>query len=361
MNPEIKTPLPEWLSDSFAIRLLSEIYGAVIKKRNLRFERNPDLSYRSEFPVISIGGIRAGGTGKTPLTMQIARYLISQQYNVAFLSRGYRRASKKDQIILPNEKADWQLIGDEPAMLHDNIPQSFLAISSKRVQSAQKLQQIAPSNTVFLLDDGFQHRKLRRDLDIVCLNESILSEKLIPAGYLREPIESLNRADVLVLIGSEDRLSNLRDTASSLTNRFKDKAVFVAVQIVDCWVNAFTGKQQVEPPFREPAVAFSGIARPHRFFQLLENQGVYPIKKMIFPDHHRFSQYDIESMHKLYSNGLVTTEKDAFRLSNNNFVPELKLWYLKIKIRFESDSQLNRFNTLISNVVLNKFKRRSSS
>lgn len=360
MNPEIKTPLPGWLSDSFPIRLLSEIYGAVIKKRNSSFECNPDLSYRSEFPVISIGGIRAGGTGKTPLTMQIAHYLVSQQYNVAFLSRGYRRASKKDQIVLPYEKTDWQLIGDEPAMLHDNIPQSFLAISSQRVRSAQKLQQLVPSNTVLLLDDGFQHRKMGRDLDIVCLNESILSEKLIPAGYLREPIESLNRADVLVLTGSADRLSNLRDTASALTKSFRDKAIFIAVQSVDCWVNAFTGEQQLEPPFREP-VAFCGIARPHRFFQLLEAQGVYPIKKMIFPDHHRFSQYDIESMHKLYSHGLVTTEKDAFRLSNNNFVPELKLWYLKIKIRFEPESQLNRFNTLISNVVLNKFKRRSSS
>lgn len=360
MNPEIQTPLPGWLSGSFSIRLLSKIYGAAVKRRNLSFENNPDLSYRSDFPVISLGGIRAGGTGKTPLTMQIARYLVSQQYNVAFLSRGYRRASRKDQIVLPYEKADWQLIGDEPAMLHDNIPQSFLAISSRRARSAQKLQQLAPSNTVLLLDDGFQHRKLKRDLDVVCLNESILSEKLIPAGYLREPIESLNRADALVLTGSADRLSKLKDTASDLRERFRDKAIFVAMQSVDCWVNAFTGEKQVEPPFREP-VAFCGIARPHRFFQLLNSVGVYPVKKMIFPDHHRFSRYDIESMHKLYSHGLVTTEKDAFRLRNNNFVPDLKLWYLKIKIGFESDNQLNRFNTIISNVVLNKFKRRSSS
>ncbi len=360
MNPEIQTPLPGWLSGSICIRLLSKIYGAAIKRRNSSFEHNPEFLYRSGFPVISVGGIRAGGTGKTPLTMQIARYLVSQQFNIAFLSRGYRRASRKDQIVLPYGKADWQLIGDEPAMLHANIPQSFLAISSQRVRSAQKLQQQAPSNTVLLLDDGFQHRKLRRDLDIVCLNESILSEKLMPAGYLREPIESLNRANALVLTGSEDRLSKLKDTASDLSELFKDKAIFIAVQSVECWVNAFTGEQQVEPPFREP-VAFCGIARPHRFFQLLNTQGVYPVKKIIFPDHHRFSRYDIESIHKLYSHGLVTTEKDAFRLRNNIFVPELKLWYLKIKIVFESDSQLNRFNNLISNVVLNKFKRRRSS
>jgi len=360
MKPKIQTPLPGWLSGSLPIELLSKIYGAIVKRRNLSFECNPDLSYRSGFPVISVGGIRAGGTGKTPLTMLIAHYLISQQYNVAFLSRGYRRASKKDQIILPYEKADWQLVGDEPAMLHDNIPQSFVAISSQRVRSAQKLQQLAPSNTVLLLDDGFQHRKLKRDLDIVCLNESILSDKLIPAGYLREPIEALNRADALVLTSSEECLSDLKDTASDLRERFKDKAIFVALQSVDCWVNAFTGEQQLNPPFREP-VAFCGIARPHRFFQLLNTQGVFPVKKIIFPDHYRFSRYDIESMHKLYSHGLVTTEKDAFRLRNNNFVPELKLWYLKIKIRFESDGQLNRFNTMISNVVLNKFKRRNSS
>jgi tetraacyldisaccharide 4'-kinase len=358
MNPQ--PPLPGWLSSSFPIEILSRIYGTIVKRRNSAFERNPDLSYQSGFAVISVGGIRAGGTGKTPLTMQIARYLVSQQYNVALLSRGYRRRSRKDRIILPYEKTDWQLIGDEPVMFHDNIPQSFLAISSQRVRSAQKLQQLAPANTVLLLDDGFQHRKLRRDLDIVCLNEGIFSEKLIPAGYLREPIESLSRADALVVTGSADRLCELKDTASVLRERFINKEVFVAVQSADCWVNALTGEQQIEPPFREP-LAFCGIARPHRFFQLLNSQGVYPVKKIIFPDHHRFSRYDIESMHKLYSHGLVTTEKDAFRLRNNNFVPELKLWYLKIKIEFESEGLLNRFNRMISDVVLNKFKRRSSS
>ncbi len=352
MSPQLQSPLPQWLGSSLTVRFLSKIYGSIIKRRNLNFDRNPSLSYKSRFPVISVGGIRAGGTGKTPLTMHIAQQLVSQQLNVAFLSRGYRRRSKEDQIVLPYEKANWELIGDEPAMLHGNIPQSFLAVSSSRTRSAQRLEQLAPPNTVLLLDDGFQHRNLKRDLDIVCLNETILSETLLPAGYLREPLESLNRAQALVLTGSKERLSALQEVASVIKTRFPGIEVFVAVQIVDCWVNASTGQEQLEPPLKEP-VAFCGIARPHRFFQLLDSQGVHPVKKMVFPDHHRFSRYDIESIHKLYSHGLVTTEKDAFRLRNNNFVPEQKLWYLKIKIQFESESLLNRFNILISNVALN--------
>ncbi|HEX3020092.1 MAG TPA: tetraacyldisaccharide 4'-kinase [Chitinispirillaceae bacterium] len=352
MSTEIQTPLPQWISNSALSKIISKIYNLAIQRRNLRFENDPSLSYQSIRPVISIGGIRAGGTGKTPLSMHIAQYLISQDLNVALLSRGYKRAHKEDRIVLPFEKADWELIGDEPAMLHNNIPQSFLAVSSNRVRSAQKLEQLAPSNTVFLLDDGFQHRKIKRDMDIVCLNETILSDKLIPCGYLREPLESLNRAKALVLMGSSERLPLLQDIAIRLNKHFMDIPVFVAVQSIDCWVNASTGAQQNEPPFKKP-VAFCGIARPHRFFELLKAQGVYPVREIRYPDHHRFTKYDIESIHKLYSHGLVTTEKDAFRLMNNNFVPELKLWYLKIKLRFEPETSLNRFNKLINNVALN--------
>lgn len=352
MSTDIETPFPGYFSKVIPLKLLSSIYKKTVVHRNNKFDKNNSLSYKSKLPVISVGGIRAGGTGKTPLTQYIAEYLTKLNYNVAVLSRGYRRKDKKDRIVHPFQKAPWEMVGDEPAMLHANVPQSYLAVSAKRITSAKRIEKIAPSNTILLLDDGFQHRKLKRDLDIICLNESILSEKLLPLGYLREPFDSLRRSHALVLIGAEDRLDSLKCVANQLNGRFPEIPVFIAVQSADCWVNAITGEKRQTLPFKEP-VAFCGIARPERFFNLLSTQGVNPIKKFIFQDHHKFTHYDIESIHKLYSHGLVTTEKDAFRLLNNNFDPELKLWYLKIKLSFENENSLNRFNSLICTVTLN--------
>lgn len=352
MNPDFQTPLPKWISKTAPIKLISNIYLSIIRYRNSYFDKNSSVCYKSKFPVISIGGIRAGGTGKTPLTQHIAQHLSTSGHNVAFLSRGYKRESKKDIIIYPHENAQWETIGDEPAMLHANLIQSYIAVSAKRVLSAKKIEQLAPSDTVILLDDGFQHRKLKRDLDIICVNETILHEKMLPAGFLREPIESLNRAQVLVITGSSERMSFLRDTSMQLSKKFKDIPNFIVTQEVDCWVNAVTGDRSQILPLKKP-VAFCGIARPHRFFDLLQTQRIEPVKKIIFPDHHKFTHYDIDNIQKLYSDGLVTTEKDAFRLLNNNFVPGLKLWYLKIKLRFETETLLNRFNNLIDTIAIN--------
>lgn len=351
MSDKTESPLPKWLTGSLPVLLSSKIYSSVIKYRNVKYDKNPHLTFKSSFPVISIGGIRAGGTGKTPLTQYIAQYLSSLNFNVAILSRGYRRKSTENKIVHPFQTVHWQDVGDEPAMIHTNVPKTFLAIGAKRVQNVQKLEQLVPPNTVMLLDDGFQHRKLKRDLDIVCLNESILSDKLLPCGYLREPLSSLHRAQALVVIGSPERLPKLQNVASALNDRFPQIPIFTAIQSKDCWVDAVTGETHSTLPTKSP-VAFCGIARPYRFFDLLSSEGINPVKQITYPDHHNFTHYDIEYIQKLYSHGLVTTEKDAIRLMNNSFDPKLKFWYLKIKLQFENDASLNRFNSLISTIML---------
>ena len=278
----------------------------------------------------------------------IAEYLMSQNRPVAILSRGYKRKNRSDTIVHPNENTDCELVGDEPAMMHTYLPETWMGISANRIAMAANLCQITPTATVFLLDDGFQHRKLRRDLDIVCIDESTLSDRLLPEGYLREPLTALKRADALFLIGSGYEMSNLKTTGEKISERFPDIPLFILVQEPTLWINAATGEHSATLPYKNP-IAFSGIARPHRFFNLLRDQGIVPKKELVFPDHHNYSEPDIKFMHELYSQGVVTTEKDAMRLLKVVIKPEF--WYLKIKLKFIENSLLKRFNKLIEQKI----------
>jgi tetraacyldisaccharide 4'-kinase len=347
MKKHSKGPLPAWLHRSILISILSGIYNLIISLRNRRFDTKTELSYKVSHPVISIGGIRAGGTGKTPVTLMTAKILQSNNYGVAFLSRGYRRKSKSDYIVKPNECVNWELIGDEPAMLHTNLPDSWMGISAKRVKSAISLQSLTPKNTIFLLDDGFQHRKLKRDLDIVCIDESTLNDKLIPKGYLREPIGSLKRAHVLLITGSIDRLQFLQTLKTEMSCLFSHLSIFILLQKKDCWVNAITGITQESVPLKDPLV-LCGIAKPERFLTLLQSEGINTGNKLLYSDHHNYTDYDINFIQKLYSNGLVTTEKDATRLLKLNVVSCNDFWYLKIKLDFENNDESQNFNRIIN-------------
>jgi tetraacyldisaccharide 4'-kinase len=214
------------------------------------------------------------------------------------------------------------------------------------------LSGITPENTVFLLDDGFQHRKLHRDLDLVCVDKAVLNDRLIPCGYLREPLESLNRADAVFLIDYSGSVQECYKIKAELSKRFPDLPCFILCQEADCWVNFNTGQRIRTPPLPNP-VAFCGIARPNRFFDLLRSLEVRPCKELKFSDHHIYNEPDFKSIHELYSQGMVTTEKDAFRLKNSGVVIPSEFWYLKIKLRFtDSDSQ-SVFNRLITGLISN--------
>ena len=346
------TPLHPWLGRSFPVRALSRIYSCFVNRRNRLFDTDTSRSYHAERKVISIGGIRAGGTGKTPLTLLTAEYLRDEGIPVALLSRGYGRRSRKDLLIKPGEEARWQEAGDEPSMFHSHLPQSWVAVSARRSDSARVLSGITPENTVFLLDDGFQHRKLHRDLDLVCVDKAVLNDRLIPCGYLREPLESLNRADAVFLIDYSGSVQECYKIKAELSKRFPDLPCFILCQEADCWVNFNTGQRIRTPPLPNP-VAFCGIARPNRFFDLLRSLEVRPCKELKFSDHHIYNEPDFKSIHELYSQGMVTTEKDAFRLKNSGVVIPSEFWYLKIKLRFtDSDSQ-SVFNRLITGLISN--------
>jgi tetraacyldisaccharide 4'-kinase len=340
------SPLHAALSAGIAAKLLSHAYSAAVGARNFAYDSFHFLSQKSDRPVISVGGIRAGGTGKTPVTRLIARHLIDNcGCGVAVLSRGYGRVSGKNIIVRPGETADWRLTGDEPCMLRNDLPEIWLGIGADRSAMAGRLSPLMPERSVFILDDGFQRRQTRRDLDIVCTGEDALDGRLMPAGYLREPPEALSRADIVFVIGAQERIDKLRETGgrverylSTLRRRVGKPGPVTAVllQYPDCWTNARSGDKAPRPPMDSPA-AVVGIARPERFLSMLPQFSIVPSGVHKFPDHHIFKRNDFARVHNVYLQGVVTTEKDAVRLMSPEFSDIRDLWYLKIGLRFADE------------------------
>jgi tetraacyldisaccharide 4'-kinase len=329
---------------------LSAFYGAGTAFRNALYDRFPALSHAALRPVISIGGIRAGGTGKTPVAAMIGAYLASKEIGVAYLSRGYRREDSACRIVAPGESVPWRAIGDEPALLHSRLPQSWLGIGPDRSKAAARLAPLLPPRSVFVLDDGFQHRALRRDLDIVCLHESFSTDRLIPAGFLREPLSSLSRAGIALIIGPPEHAEALMHRKSLLAARFPGLFVAVMYQEPGCWVNARDGRRSTVPPPKNP-VLVCGIARPGRFTDMVRKAGIVPSATLIFGDHHPYEPDNFRNYREVLPNGIITTEKDAVRLQSMDVVQLEKMWYLTIEMRFADSADEIECNSLIDRVI----------
>ncbi len=338
-------PLSAFLSPA------SGLYGTVLSIRNAFYDRFPLLSRTASRPVISIGGIRTGGTGKTPIAAMIGNYLISKGIGVAFLSRGYRRRHSSCRIVTPDELVSWTDIGDEPALLHNRLPQSWLGIGGDRYKTASLLESLLPSRSVYVLDDGFQHRSLRRDLDIVCLHDSFLTDRLIPSGFLREGVSALARARIVLLIGSPESAETLQRRRDLLAARFPNLYAAVVFQERGQWVNVRDGRRSALPPLSHPLL-ICGIARPGRFIDMVRREGIVPCAELVFGDHHPYASSDFHDKRELLRKGVITTEKDAVRLATIAMVPIEKMWYLTIEMRFDDAMDETAVNSLIDKVIL---------
>lgn len=347
---QFDSPLPGFLAYSPLVALLSQLYGSIVTYRNRWFKRHPERCYSANIPVISIGGIRAGGTGKTPATMLLAEHLGTMNYTVGLLSRGYGRTSSvKSLLLAPHETSSWQSIGDEPSMLRAAIPAIWLGIGAKRAKIAEQLAKKLPEKSTLILDDGFQHQLLQRNFNIVCLHAGALSDRLLPQGYLREPLNALQRADHLFLIGTTDEHNQLQKLGDHLISRFPHLSYSILVQQVIGWVDGITGAFATELPLTNP-IAVAGIARPDRFFNYLRSSKTATHLNVTFPDHHYYRETDISHLQELYSCGLITTEKDAVRLRELKVVQSLGFWYLKIRLQFIDNNSLNTFINRIKRI-----------
>jgi tetraacyldisaccharide 4'-kinase len=288
---------------------LAPLYGAALAMKRRLFQLGWLKQNRLTSPVISVGSVSAGGAGKTPMVLLLARILRHRGYAVRILTRGYKRSSDITSRVEPFDDAAWQ--GDEPVLLAQRSGVPVFA-GADRYQAGVMAEQDEPSEklVVHLLDDGFQHRKLARDVDIVLLTQADVEDTLLPAGNLREPLSAIADADVVVL--REEEAASLRSVVAGLSGDTRVPAIWVIRRSLSLGEGG-----DVALPAKP--LAFCGIARPGSFTKMLAAQGYEPMDTVIFPDHHAYDDGDIhrltERARQVEANGFVTTEKDAVKLT----------------------------------------------
>ena len=281
---------------------LTPIYGAVVRWKRRMFESGRLRTKRLGHPVISVGSISAGGAGKTPMTLLMAEMLQREGFTVRILTRGYGRRGKEVERVDPEGPAGW--FGDEPVLLarRSGTPVYVGADRYRAGVMAEELPARGP--VVFLLDDGFQHGRLERAMDVVLLTRADAEDRLLPAGNLREPLSALGAADVIAV--REEEAESLREFLGTVRGR----AAIWRIRRRLLW------GEIVRP---ERPVVFTGIARPEGFFGMVEAAGVRAAATVRFGDHHRYRDRDIAGLLRRAAeagaDGWVTTEKDAVKLT----------------------------------------------
>ncbi len=316
------------------LSILSIPYGVVLQLRALAYARGLFKSYQLSKPVISVGNITVGGTGKTPMVAFLASYCIGRGKRVAVLSRGYggslhgemRIVSDGREIFLTPGEA-----GDEPFMLATRIPGLMVLIGPDRYKTALFAEeQLNPD--IFLLDDGFQHLRLNRDLNILLLNRAkpFGNGFVLPAGLLREYRSAAKRADLVIYTrcGNEEPYNHFPDIPFCRATH----------KIVGAVLLGGNSPVPLAPLAPLRGLAFAGIAEPADFFAMLEEAGLKITGKMAFADHCRYGEKEIAEIVSeqklLEADYLITTEKDAVKLSP--YLRELGIVYaalLEIEIR----------------------------
>jgi len=271
------------------VNLLSAIFGAGVATRNALYDRGVFSVKKLARPVVSIGNISVGGSGKTPFVIAIGQLLAERGIAFDVLSRGYGRTSTEIAVVNPNGSS--AQFGDEPLLIARKLHAPVI-VGADRYQAGLLAEQKF-STKLHLLDDGFQHRRLHRDFDIVLLPSEDQTGSLLPAGRLREPITALNRADAVALFDSQ-------------TQPVEAKSVWHAARVIE--FSAAAGK----------TIAFSGIARPGQFLEGLKSSNLEIAGALTFRDHHSYDQRDIDRLLALKkqtsADSFITTEKDLINL-----------------------------------------------
>jgi tetraacyldisaccharide 4'-kinase len=298
---------------------LTELYAAGIALRNRLFDRGLRLVLRLERPVVSIGNLSAGGAGKTPFVIALGELLKERGIPFDVLSRGYGRKTRGVLVVDPDGSASD--FGDEPLLIARKLAVPVI-VGESRYQAGRVAEQKFQTQ-LHLLDDGFQHRSLARDFDIVLMASGDFEDRLLPSGRLREPLSSLERADAIVLphdLATEH--SGLREKPVwRMTREMYITGSDPTIPFRECTPSVVPNTRPQSAGFG-PAVpspvAFCGLARPEQFFAQVRAAGVAPAAEVIFRDHHAYDNADIQRLltmrHKLGAGGFLTTEKDAINL-----------------------------------------------
>ena len=307
---------------------LAFLYWLITFIRNWLYDIGGFKSYSFDVPIIAVGNLSVGGTGKTPQIEYLIR-LLSDKYRVAVLSRGYKRISKG--FVLADDQATANSIGDEPFQFYSKFPTIQVAVYANRKKGIEKLLQLENKPEVILLDDAFQHRKVKAGFYILLTAYDVLfcDDFILPFGNLRESALGKKRADMIIITKCPQDLSELAQQNIKEKLQVKQPVYFTTIQYDDC-VYGNKNSMYVETLKSESKLLIAGIAKPKLFFDFLKSE---TDETLVFSDHHHFSKQDCEQiLAKANGRKIITTEKDFVRL--NGLLPNAQLYYLPIKAVF---------------------------
>lgn len=299
------------------LSLPSLVYLCIVKTRNFLYKKNLLKSYKPHLYTVSVGNLTTGGTGKTPITAEIANYFAKKGDYPAILSRGYggQLPNKDVNVVSDGLTIHHNALeaGDEPYWLASHCPKCAVLTCSSRVKAA-KFAKNSLHCTKLILDDGFQHQKIGRDLNILVTD----SEKqfsngcVLPLGALREPLSEIKRADKIVVVNKSFNDKKAKSFVRYLRKKY-NKPAFVCSMVPDIVYNIKTEKLIEDDA---PVIAFSAIAQPEQFYKFLRRYDVLDTKD--FSDHHIYTKDDVEELkalkEKYGAKYMITTEKDAVKL-----------------------------------------------
>jgi tetraacyldisaccharide 4'-kinase len=331
-------------------------------------------SVEFRIPVICIGNITVGGTGKTPHTEYIAE-LLKQYFRVAVLSRGYKRESKGFRIASPTSQISE--IGDEPMQIFRKYPDLMVAVDRNRVNGVNRILEADPETEVILLDDGYQHRSLTPGLSILLSDfaRPFVSDQMMPYGNLRESADNMRRADIILITKSPENLSPIqRRLIVKEFNKSPYQNLYFTSLKYESPIPLYNSTAKTVPQFKISAnpdcgiVLITGIANPRPFKEYLQKY-YNEVTHLAFPDHYKFKDKDIHSITSAFNElksaekYLITTEKDAVRLQEFiNFAEPIRSlsYFIPVGIHFLNNDKEEFDNTIVEYVKKNKRNNRIS-
>ncbi|MEO7970096.1 MAG: tetraacyldisaccharide 4'-kinase [bacterium] len=345
-------------ANSLILPPFSALYSLATRLRLAAYRRHLLSVSKLDAVVISVGNITTGGTGKTPLVEWISRVLANEGKRVCVLTRGYRRQNPNAQVVVSNGHkilAEVAAAGDEPLLLARNLLGFAAVVCNSNRSEAGRWAINNLQAEVFVLDDGFQHLQLARDLNIVTVDATNpWGGGMLPVGQLREPLSSLARADCFVLTRTDEEPDQPAIIAE-LQKKVDSKPIFRS-RMLTTGLRRLGGEtlDQVSS-IQKPVAAFCGVGNPESFFNHLRREGFELTVARAFPDHYNYQQIDVDRIvaeaNGKGAAGILTTAKDAVKLSSLHFA--VPCYVLEIRISIEDEAQLiqiirNQLNELFA-------------
>ena len=344
-------------------RILSWIYTLVVIVRHRLYDWGVLKSYSFDIPVVCIGNITVGGTGKTPTAEYILASLV-KHYTMAILSRGYGRNTKGYREVTVNDI--YSDVGDEPLQMKLKFPETVVVVSEDRVAGIERIRQEHPEVNLIIMDDGFQHRRVRPKVNILIVDSTrpYDSDHMLPLGRLRDLPSRLKEGHIFIVSKCSDTMSPIdkRIWYNKLRDQAYHEVFFSNIETLDIEpIYDFDNREQ--PYYAQQAILVSGIGNPRPFIREAETRFTV-VDKVIFPDHHKFTADDLRSIYEAFNKYpraiILTTEKDAVRLRRARMPERMMraMYYQPIAMRLVDGPGRHDFvESLISSI---KEKERSA-